>query len=224
LILAGTDSIAASESEYRKILKQAPQFVDALIGLAAILMSRGELLDAESCAQRALTTNRTSYDAQLLLATLKLQQNSLNEAKAYAQGIIDSDSEATGAHLVLARLESQQGNHAMAIHHLREEIRIEPQLQAKQMLAWLLATSRDSTMRNGTEAVSLATELSQQAGTSPQILVTLAAAYAEAGRYDNAQSFAKQALQYAETANALEFALIIRKQLEQYVNNQPWRE
>ena len=53
--------------------------------------------------------------------------------------------------------------------------------------AWLLATSADAALRNGSEAVPLAEHAVQiSQAHEPALIGTLAAAYAEAGNFDKA--------------------------------------
>ena len=60
-------------------------------------------------------------------------------------------------------------------------------MTAQNDLAWLLATCPDNSVRNGQKAVELAQQAVQLSnGRSPEILDTLAAAYAEAGRFHEA--------------------------------------
>ena len=66
-------------------------------------------------------------------------------------------------------------------------------------LAWRLATSGDDKLRSAQEAVELATQANTLAGgRNVQILDTLAAAYAEAGRFAEARDTARQAIELAE--------------------------
>jgi tetratricopeptide (TPR) repeat protein len=67
-------------------------------------------------------------------------------------------------------------------------------------LAWFLATSLSEDMRNGNEAIKLAIQACQLSQNDPVCVATLAAAYAEAGQFDNAISTADQACSLAEKA------------------------
>ena len=51
-------------------------------------------------------------------------------------------------------------------------------------LAWTLATSTETNIRNGTRAVQLAEQACELTHYDDSIVGTLAAAYAEAGRFD----------------------------------------
>jgi Flp pilus assembly protein TadD len=67
-------------------------------------------------------------------------------------------------------------------------------------LAWVLATWPDAAVRNGVKAVALAEKADRlTGGTNPVIIETLAAAYAEAGRYSEAATAARKALQLVGT-------------------------
>jgi Flp pilus assembly protein TadD len=66
-------------------------------------------------------------------------------------------------------------------------------------LAWLLATSSDASIRDGNRAMELAKEAVRLSrGKDPNYLRTLAAAFAESGRFAEAKETARQALQTAE--------------------------
>ena len=69
---------------------------------------------------------------------------------------------------------------ASAIKHYRRASQLEPVSPATNNLAWLLATHSDARIRNGNEAVELATSLCEKSGYQDATLLdTLAAAYAE---------------------------------------------
>src|SRR5262249_32211425 len=84
----------------------------------------------------------------------------------------------------------------------RKALQISPEnLAALSNLAWLLATSADPSLRNGSEAVRLAERAdsaSSRSDTHPTVLRILAAAYAEVGQFVEAKETAQQALQRAK--------------------------
>ena len=91
-------------------------------------------------------------------------------------------------------------------------------------LAWLLATAPDASVRNGPEAVRHAEEacrLTRYCATRP--VGTLAAAYAEAGRFPEAIATAQKACARAANNNP---ALLERNRqlLELYRKGQPYHE
>jgi hypothetical protein len=67
--------------------------------------------------------------------------------------------------------------------------------------AWILATAGDPHLRNGAEAVKLATRACSLTGFKEAVFVgTLAAAYAEAGRFQDALAAAEKARDLAVAA------------------------
>ena len=91
--------------------------------------------------------------------------------------------------------------------------------------AWLLATNPNESIRNGTEAVELAQRaVRMSAVQQPAILGTLAAAYAETGRFTDAVQIAQQALALAFAENKVALADALRAQLKLYRFGLPYRE
>jgi tetratricopeptide (TPR) repeat protein len=115
-----------------------------------------------------------------------------------------------------------QQRYALAVRDLQEVIRLDPKdVDAHDALAWLLATCPDAKVRDGAKAVELAgaaCELTD--GKSPRYLATLAAAFAEAGRFDLAVRWQRQALEspaYAREDGA-------RQRLQLFEDKKPYRD
>jgi hypothetical protein len=113
------------------------------------------------------------------------------------------------------------------------------------MLAWLLATCPDPSIRNGAEAVDVARRLVRAEavevargpmppnGSREALLIssrealfmrTLAAAYAEAGRFSQAVAEAELAVAKAKSAGNRILALQCQAQLELYRAGRPCRD
>src|SRR5207249_783967 len=92
-------------------------------------------------------------------------------------------------------------------------------------LAWLLATAPQPGVRNGQEAVRLAWRASALAlHLRPRPLGTLAAAYAEAGRFSDAVATAYKAVGLAFRSGERELAERNRQLLELYRSGKKYRE
>jgi tetratricopeptide (TPR) repeat protein len=96
----------------------------------------------------------------------------------------------------------QRGDVTGAIAHYRRALELNPDFpEALNNLAWLLAASPDAQFRNGAEAVKLAERACELTQYQRAILLgTLAAAYAEAGRFDDAVATAEKAGAVASTS------------------------
>ena len=95
--------------------------------------------------------------------------------------------------------------------------------EAQNNLAWLLATHPDDQIRDGQEAVRLAEAAVRADALNPSLLDTLAAAYAEAGRFPEAVATAGKAIQLASSLNQSQLAKKIESRLPTYEAGQPWR-
>ena len=96
---------------------------------------------------------------------------------------------------------------------------------AMNNLAVLLATAPDPALRNGAEAVQLAERASSLSGSrNPVMLTTLAAAYAEAGRFSEAVASAQKAGELASIFKDDALLARNRELLELYRAGQPYHE
>ena len=92
-------------------------------------------------------------------------------------------------------------------------------------LAWALATNPNVSVRNGEEAVELARRaVKLSGGRNPAILGTLAAAYAEAGRFPEAVETGRKALELATRQKQQALLESIRAKLLLYEAKVPYRE
>jgi len=113
-----------------------------------------------------------------------------------------------------------------AVAQYREALKLDPDLStALNNLAWVSATSPDDGLRNGTEAVRLAERacaLTHYA--QPWFVATLAAAYAEAGRFPEAVATAEKAEQLAANTGQAAVAAKDRQMLGLYRAGKPYHE
>jgi tetratricopeptide (TPR) repeat protein len=119
-----------------------------------------------------------------------------------------------------------QGQAQEALAQYREALRRRPNwVPALSRLAWLLATHKDASVRNGVEAVRLAERLCQITGyQQAEALDVLAAAYAEASRFNDAVGAAQKALALAKTTGQTELARQIEDRLKLYQAGSPYHE
>jgi tetratricopeptide (TPR) repeat protein len=113
-----------------------------------------------------------------------------------------------------------------AEEHYRLALQKNPKaLEALNNLAWLLATSLDSNLRNGAEAVNCAEEACRLTHfQNAQSMGTLAAAYAEAGRFTEAAETARKAADLAGANGDKNFAAVNRQLLRLYQSGKPFHQ
>ncbi len=89
----------------------------------------------------------------------------------------------------------------------------------------MLATCAEASVRNGARAVDLAQQAERlSGGKDPMILGTLAAAYAEAGRFAEAVKTARQALALAAAQGNSAHVATLQAALAVYEKGSPFRD
>jgi tetratricopeptide (TPR) repeat protein len=96
---------------------------------------------------------------------------------------------------------------------------------SRNNLAWILATSSDPSIRNGTKAVDLAAQaVTLSGGREPQFIRTLAAAYAAADRFDEAIVTAQRAILEAKMQGRTALSRALEEDLILYRSHVPLRK
>ena len=114
-----------------------------------------------------------------------------------------------------------------AIADFTRAIKLKPNFaNAYNNLAWLLATCPMTVYRNGARAVTLAEKaVTLSGGKNTNILDTLAAACAEAGRFNKAVETQRRAIRILRARSARAAVIVdYEKRLHGYEAHKPWRE
>jgi protein O-mannosyl-transferase len=181
--------------------------------------------DSETLWNHTIAVTNDNYFAHASLADLLMRRGRVREAIAHSEEALrirprDADAQ---NNLGLALL--QIGDTSAAVTHLRKSLEIDPgQMNAEVNLAWILATAQDSSMRDGARAVELAEDVARRAGhPNAVVLRTLAAAYAESGRFSEAIGAAEQARQLAVAQGNAGLAQDLQHNINNYRMNLPVR-
>ena len=174
--------------------------------------------------QKALQIKPDFAEAHYNLGNALLQKGKVDEAIAHFQRALQIKPDYAEAHYNLGNALLQKGNVDEAIAHFQKALQIKPDYaEAQNNLAWVLATCPQASLRDGNQAVELAQRANQLTGDgNPVVLGTLAAAYAEAGRFPEAVATAQRALQLAGTQSNTALADAIRSQLKLYQAGLPF--
>ena len=174
----------------------------------------------------ALALKPERVEARALLAEVLTSSSEHQQAIAELEIAIRSKPEDANLHYLLAVNFNLQGETQNAIEQYREALRLEPNMvPALNNLAWILAVNPQDKLRNGAEAVRLAekaTELS--GGEQPVFWGTLAAAYAEASRFQEAVATAQKAQALASKIGQPDVAEKNGELLQFYRSGKPYRE
>jgi tetratricopeptide (TPR) repeat protein len=160
------------------------------------------------------------------LGWVLLQIGRVDEAITQFQTALKLQPDLALAHDSLAKALLQSGRAVEAVAHYQTAVKLQPDNpQILSDLAWVLAAWPEASIRNGAQAIELAQRANQiSGGQNLLILHTLAAAYAEAGRFAEAITTARRALELAESHSLSTQAGLLRSELKLYEAGTPLRD
>lgn len=168
------------------------------------------------------------YDAGLhyALGLALARQNDLAGATNQFVYVLLSAPNQMEIHLDQGRALLRLGDAPAGLKQFQTAVRLSPDSPvALNELAWLLATSPDAALRNGPEAIRLAEHgCTVTNRRNPRLLDTLAAAYAEAGRFPEAISVAQEALALVGTTGDETAAKRTENLLRYFQSGRPFHE
>ncbi len=217
---------AAAVTNFLAAIRIKPDFAPAHYSVGTLYSETGRSEQALGYLNQALRLQPDFADAHRQLGVTLLRIGNLPQARDELRRAIKLAPADPLAHSHLARALTQSGDTREAIAEYREALRLDPaSIGVLNNLAWILSTHEDASFRDGAEAVRLAEkacELTQRK--EAFTFGTLAAAYAETGRFPEAIQAAEKAIELAESRNQHPLATRNRQLLASYKTNQPWRE
>jgi protein O-mannosyl-transferase len=211
---------------YQKALTINPGFADAEFSLGSAFLQQGQVEEAITEFQKAVAIKPNFAEAQYNLGNAFLQQGKTEEAFGQFQKTVSIKPDYVEAHYNLGGILLQQGHPAEAVTQFQKALAIDPDsFEMLNNLAWLLATCPNPQIRDGSRAVQLAEHACALTHYQKTMSVgTLAAAYAEAGRFDEAMATAQKACDLAEAAGEKELLQKNRELLALYRAHRPYHE
>ena len=224
--LAAEGRLDEAIENYRKAIQLNPDYAYAFNNLGNALAAKGQLDGAIRSYRRAAQIMPMFSTALNNLGVTLAAEGQFDDAiQSYHKAILAGPKN-SDPYVNLGIALGQLGRTREAVAQYREALKLDPNLPtALNNLAWALATSSDDRLRNGAEAVQLAEracELTQY--NQPWFVGTLAAAYAEAGRFADAVAAAEKAVKLATDAGLTAVAVENRKLLELYRAGKPYHE
>ena len=167
--------------------------------LGSALIEQGKIEEAGQHFAEVLKLLPNSVPALADLALAYYAQGRLEEAVDKCREALVVEPDEPKVYYELACLLAKQGKWSEAAAEYQALLQINPNhLFALNNLAWLRATASDARLRDGPEAVRLAEKACQLSNYQATFYMgTLAAAYAEAGRFDVAVKTAQKAVALA---------------------------
>jgi tetratricopeptide (TPR) repeat protein len=193
--------------------------------LGDALMREGKIDEAIAHYQTAVEVYTNFTDAHRNLAYALLQQGRTDEAIAQYEMLLKLEPGTPGDLDNLGSGLLQKGRYREAAACFEKVLQAEPHsLLAENNLAWVLATAPDASVRNGNKAVDLALDVDKlSGGQNPIMIATLAAAYAETGRFADAVATIGRALKLATARNDAAQVSAFQMELGMYQAGTPLR-
>jgi len=213
-------------NHFQNALQLKPDYAEAQYNFGNALQREGRADKAVPHYQAALRMKADFAEAWNNLGHALLQKGRVDEAIPPLQKALQLKPDYAEAHYNLGNAYVQKDKVEEAIGHYQQALEIKPADPATQNnLAWVLATGPDASLRNGAKAVELARQANAlTGGEDPIILHTLAAAYAEAGRFSEAVETAQKAIEPARVAGQQDLAGRLNIELKRYQAGLPWHQ
>jgi len=209
--------------QYSAALQIQPNFVEARENLALLFAGHGRFTDARPHFEAAVQLRPNDPGLHLEFANASFASGDLATAATEYSNTLKLQPDNVAAQGNLGILMARQGNDRAAIEYYRAALRLNPSLVTIQKyLAWLLATASDATLRDGAEAVRLASSATQLAANDPTTWDALAAAQAEAGNFPDALIAANKAIELANASKQTELVAQLQTRLKLYQSGQPF--
>lgn len=212
----------------RRALELSPDSAVAHLRGAELLLRLKHQDDALLAVRKAIELEPTHAPAHSQLAMALLARGDREGAKAEFREALRLDPGFIPARGALAEVLVREKQYAEAEPLLREGMKLAPRggietAALSNALAWLLATSPIAEQRKGEEAVELALAACRATDfKDPGFLDTLAAAYAEAGRFTEARQRQGEAIRLMQALNRAADVAEYRERLALYEKQQPY--
>lgn len=210
---------------YTAAAKLDPMLAQAHNNLGIVLLQRGRVAEGTVELRAALRLNPTNSESQFNLALALNQQGQWTEAAELFRQTVGTALHDANAHSQFALALARLGQTREAMAHFATALLAQPDFAAAlDGLAWILATDERAEYRNGEEAVRMATRACElTARKDPVKLKTLAATYAETGRFADAMTVIENARELAAAAGREALTAECRQMRENFAAGKPWR-
>ncbi len=211
---------------FQKAIEADRKNIAAHYNLAIALQRNDQFEEAISEFRETLALDPRKVDALNNLAITFLRSGRKQEAISEWQAALRIQPGNVEMHNNLAVALLEQGQIAAAVREWRETLRLQPdRLGTEISLAWVLATSPESNVRDGKSALELAQRASGGgAESNPMVYRVLAAAYAETGQYSAAIRTAEEGTQHADAQGHPAVAQLLQDDLALYQQEIPLRD
>jgi len=215
VVLSRQRRIDDALKNFSKAIDLDPSCVGVESNLGHAMLAGGLVDKAIPHLQKAVDISPKSAELQSDLAAALEQRGRVDEAIPHFEQALQLAPHLVRAHHYLGVALVSKGQTAQAVAQWRDALRDDPDnVRILNETAWVLATSLDQGLRDGKEAVRLASRAAELTSTQdPSILGTLAAAYAEVGEYAKAVETDHQAVNLATQQGIPDLVSILSRRM-----------
>ena len=227
LTYARNADFSSQERLYAQDVATRPSNARARSNLASVLIDERRLSEAEPLLREAIRLEPGYADAYVNLGVAFVGAGRYKDALPMFERAVALAPDNPALWRNYGETLASLGYFAEAARAFRRALLSNPDdPDLCESLAWILATAPDASVRDGKAAVDLARRAAQLSGevAPPDVLDTLAAAYAENGQFADAIATADRALALARRGSRADLIPQIELRLELYRAGQPYRE
>ena len=207
---------------FKKALSTNPDYAVAHHNLGEALREEGLLDEGIKHLTKALELDPRLPKAETQLGAALLQKGDPKGALLHYERALRMNPNSPESHNIVASILLQQGKDREALTEFQLAFNADPSnFTYANNVAWILATARDKSLRDGGEAVRLARKAVEESGAQPAALRTLAAAYAQSGMYPEALQTSDEAINGAISLGNPSLADLLRNEKAIYQGNRP---
>lgn len=182
--------------EYTAAIRFDPRLAPAHNNLGILQLEQGKVAEGVARLREALRLDPGNEETKINLALALNQQHEWAEAEKLLGPLSAGRPGDANLHFQLGLSLAWQDRSREAMSQYASALLLNPDYpEALDRLAWILATSPKAELRNGTEALRMAAHACElTTRKSVRMLETLAAAYAECGKFSEAEDALQEAL------------------------------
>jgi len=225
LALARRGSYPEAIAHYRAALEVWTNHANVRNDLGEALARSGQVDEAIEQFTEALRLEDNCSETHYLLGLALAQKKDWKRAGQHLLSALRLNPNSAVACHQLGLLSMIEHKPSLAVEYWRQAARLDPNWpEPLNNLAWILATDPRPELRDGPAALKLAARAAELSGTNnAQVLDTLAAAYAETGRFAEATNAIQEAIALSAAAKATNSIAEFRLRLNLYQKRRPYR-
>jgi arylsulfatase A-like enzyme/tetratricopeptide (TPR) repeat protein len=211
---------------FEKVIELKPDHVYSYEGLGAAREAQGQFDKAVLGYAKALEVRPDYVEVYYKMALCFYELGEFRAPDKYATAVLKNDPSYVDAAISLAEKLLERRQIRLAYEHYLRILELqEDSVTVLNALAWIEAACDREELHNPEQAIERALRVCEMTHYGiPEVVDTLAVAYAAAGRFQEARETAKKAIRVAQSAGNTALAQRIKSRLNLYNAEKPFRD